>query len=259
MRGTRRLTDYRVLTFDCYGTLIDWEAGIWEALQPVLRRNPGAAVSRGAALAGFSRFEGEHERRTPGLRYPELLARVHRDLAESLGLAADPALDAAFGASVPDWPAFPDSAPALAALKRRFRLVILSNVHREGIAASARRLGVAFDATYTAEDIGSYKPADANFEYLLAHLKSDFGLEREDILHTAQSLHHDHVPANRFGLASAWIDRQRLSARGDRTGDGSDNWGATARVATMPRLDFTFFTLGELADAVAAEESAPRA
>ena len=240
-----RLTDYRVLTFDCYGTLIDWEAGIWGAFQPLIVANGAIGVPPGDALRAFARFEGEHERRTPGLRYPDLLARVHRDVAASLGLRTDPALDAAFGESVPDWPAFADSAAALAVLKRHFRLVILSNVHRDGIAASARKLGVEFDDFYTAEDIGSYKPSDANFEYLLAHLKSDFGLDRSDVLHTAQSLHHDHLPANRFGLASAWIDRQRLSEGG--------SWGATARVETMPKIDFTFFTLGEMADAVTAE------
>ena len=92
-------------------------------------------------------------------------------------------------------------------------------------------------------DIGSYKPADANFEYLLAHLGSDFGLDRSDVLHTAQSLHHDHVPANRFGLANAWIDRQRLSKGG--------SWGATDRVETMPTTDFVFFSMGEMAEAVA--------
>ena len=246
----RRLTDYRVLTFDCYGTLIDWEAGIWEALQPVVRYNGVVGLNRAEALRGFARFEGHHEHATPGLRYPDLLARVHRDLAGSFGLRTDPELDSTFGASVARWPAFPDSAAALAVLQRHFRLVILSNVHREGIAASARKLGVEFDACYTAEDIGSYKPSDTNFEYLLARLKSDFGLERWDVLHTAQSLHHDHLPANRFGLSSAWIDRQRLSEGGD--------WGATARVETMPKLDFTFFTLGEMADAVAAEEQQPR-
>ena len=245
----RRLTDYRVLTFDCYGTLIDWEAGIWEALQPVVRYNGVVGLDRAEALRGFARFEGHHEHAAPGLRYPDLLARVHRDLAGSFGLRTDPELDSTFGASVPRWPAFPDSAAALAVLQRHFRLVILSNVHREGIAASARKLGVEFDACYTAEDIGSYKPSDTNFEYLLAHLKSDFGLERWDVLHTAQSLHHDHLPANRFGLSSAWIDRQRLSEGGD--------WGATARVETMPKLDFTFFTLGEMADAVTAEQRQP--
>ena len=240
----KRLTDYRVLTFDCYGTLIDWEAGIWRALQPLLVENGAIGIPPRDALRAFARFEGERERAAPGLRYPDLLARVHGDIAASLGLRTDPALDAAFGASVPDWPAFADSAAALAVLKRHFRLVVLSNVHRAGIAASARKLGVEFDACYTAEDIGSYKPADANFEYLLAHLKSDFGLDRPDVLHTAQSLHHDHVPANRFGLASAWIDRQRLSEGG--------SWGATARVGTMPKMDFIFFTLGEMAAAVTA-------
>ena len=239
-----RLTDYRVLTFDCYGTLIDWEGGIWDALQPLIMRNRGSDATRDAGLRAFAQGESRQEQATPGLRYPELLARVHRRIAESLGLQTDDELDAAFGASVPHWPAFPDTADALRILKRHYKLVILSNVHRGGIAASNRKLGVELDAIYTAEDIGSYKPSDANFEYLLAHLKSDLGLERSDVLHTAQSLHHDHGPANRFGLANAWIDRQRLS-------DGG-SWGATERVETMPSTDFVFFSMGEMAAAVAA-------
>ena len=239
-----RLTDYRVLTFDCYGTLIDWEGGIWDALQPLIMRNRGSDATRDAGLRAFAQGESRQEQATPGLRYPELLARVHRRIAESLGLQTDDELDAAFGASVPHWPAFPDTADALRILKRHYKLVILSNVHRGGIAASNRKLGVELDAFYTAEDIGSYKPSDANFEYLLAHLKSDLGLERSDVLHTAQSLHHDHGPANRFGLANAWIDRQRLS-------DGG-SWGATERVETMPSTDFVFFSMGEMAAAVAA-------
>ena len=239
-----RLTDYRVLTFDCYGTLIDWEGGIWDALQPLIMRNRGAGATRDAGLRAFAQGESRQEQATPGLRYPELLARVHRHIAESLGLQTDDELDAAFGASVPHWPAFPDTADALRILKRHYKLVILSNVHRDGIAASNRKLGVEFDAVYTAEDIGSYKPSDANFEYLVAHLQSDLGLERSDVLHTAQSLHHDHGPANRFGLANAWIDRQRLS-------DGG-SWGATERVEKMPSTDFVFFSMGEMAAAVAA-------
>ncbi len=239
-----RLTDYRVLTFDCYGTLIDWEGGIWDALQPLIMRNRGASATRDAGLRAFAQGESRQEQATPGLRYPELLARVHRRIAESLGLQTDDELDAAFGASVPHWPAFPDTADALRILKRHYKLVILSNVHRDGIAASNRKLGVELDAVYTAEDIGSYKPSDANFEYMLAHLKSDLGLERSEVLHTAQSLHHDHGPANRFGLANAWIDRQRLSEGG--------SWGATERVETMPPTDFVFFSMGEMAAAVAA-------
>ena len=245
-----RLTDYRALTFDCYGTLIDWERGIWDALQPLIMRNAGAGVSRAAdvtreaGLLAFARCESRQEQATPDLRYPKLLAHVHRGIAETLELETSADLDQAFGASVPHWPAFPDTADALRVLKRHYKLVILSNVHRDGIAASNRKLGVEFDAIYTAEDIGSYKPADANFEYLLAHLKSDLGLDRSDVLHTAQSLHHDHAPAKRFGLANAWIDRQRLSEGG--------SWGATERVENMPSTDFVFFSMGEMAEAVSA-------
>ena len=239
-----RLTDYRVLTFDCYGTLIDWEGGIWDALQPLIMHG-GSDVTRDAALLAFAKFETLHERDHPDLRYPDLLARVHRSIAESLGIETSDALDEAFGASVPLWPAFADTADALRILKRHFKLVILSNVHRDGFAASNRKLGVEFDAIYTAEDIGSYKPADANFEYMLAHLKSDFGLDKSDILHTAQSLHHDHTPARRFGLANAWIDRQRLSQGG--------SWGATEEVDAMPETDFVFFSMAEIAEAIRAE------
>ena len=240
----RRLTDFSVLTFDCYGTLIDWERGIWDALQPLIMHNRGCAIRRDRALHAFARCENAQEQTTPGLRYPELLARVHGSIAEHLGLRTDNELDAAFGGSVPHWPAFPDTADALRILKQHFRLVILSNVHREGIAASIRKLDVEFDAVYTAEDIGSYKPADANFEYMLSHLKSDLGMEPSDVLHTAQSLHHDHVPARKFGLANAWIDRQRLSEGG--------NWGATERVETMPETDYVFLSLAEMAEAVEA-------
>ena len=142
---------------------------------------------------------------------------------------------------MPEWPAFPDTADALRALKEHYRLVILSNVHREGIAGSNRKLGVEFDAIYTADAIGAYKPADRNFVYLLDHLKSELEMNRSDVLHTAQSLYHDHAPANRFRLANAWIDRQRLS--------GGGGWGATERVETMPTTDFVFYSLGKMAEA----------
>ena len=239
-----RLTDYRVLTFDCYGTLIDWECGIWDALQPLIMRNSGVGneVTRDSGLRAFAQCESRQEQATPGLRYPDLLTRVHRSIAESLGLESSTDLDEAFGASVPHWPAFPDTADALRILKRHYKLVILSNVHRDGIVASIRKLGVEFDGIYTAEDIGSYKPSDANFEYLLTHLQLELGLGQSDVLHTAQSLHHDHVPAKRFGLANAWIDRQRLSEGG--------SWGATERVEEVPATDFIFFSLGEMAEAV---------
>ncbi len=238
----KSLTDFTVLTFDCYGTLIDWEAGIWDALQPLLMENGCEAVTRRQALEAFGAEENDQEARTPSMPYPEVLARVHRALAKRIGLLTRDELDSTFAASLPHWPAFADTAGALRALKRRYRLGILSNVHREGFAASNRKLGVRFDAIYTAEEIGSYKPSPRNFEFLLERLKTDHGVSPHQILHTAQSLFHDHVPARVFGLANCWIDRQGLSRGGE--------WGATAKVRERPDVDFLFPSLGEMADAI---------
>jgi 2-haloalkanoic acid dehalogenase type II len=236
----RTLDRFTTLTFDCYGTLIDWETGIWDALQPLLMANR-ADVVRATALEAFGRAESAIETSEPRMPYPEVLTASHRALAKELGLKTTPDLDADFGRSLPHWPAFADTAGALRKLKRRYRLVILSNVHRAGFAASNRKLGVEFDAIYTAEDIGSYKPDARNFAYLLEHLKADLGTRPEDILHTAQSLFHDHAPARAAGLANAWIDRQGLST--------GDNWGATARLAERPHCDFVFPDLKSLAAA----------
>ncbi|HJO68536.1 MAG TPA: haloacid dehalogenase type II [Rhodospirillales bacterium] len=239
---TKRLGEFKALTFDCYGTLIDWESGIWNALRPLLQANGCDALSRARALESFAESESRQQAETPEMLYGVLLSRVHRAVAERHGLASSPELDAAFAGSIADWPAFPDTAAALRRLKRRFKLVILSNVDRDGFQASRTKLGVDFDAVYTAEDIGSYKPAAANFTYMLERVSADFGLGAEDILHTAQSLFHDHVPASRFGLASAWIDRQGLAKGG--------HWGATVRVPDRPEADFIFATLADMAEAV---------
>ncbi|MDP6707363.1 MAG: haloacid dehalogenase type II [Alphaproteobacteria bacterium] len=237
-----KLSDFKALTFDCYGTLIDWESGITAALGPLIERL-GRPVSGDEALAAFSAHESEEERRTPDAVYPDILARVHDAIARDWGLEPDPALATAFGASVPDWPAFPDSAAALGYLKQHYKLVILSNVHRAGFAASNKRLEVDFDAIYTAQDVGSYKPDPRNFEYLLAHLKQDLGIGRDEILHTAESLFHDHVPAKTFGLASAWIHR-----RAEKGG-----FGATQSVGETPEVDFYFTSMAAMAEAHRAE------
>ena len=244
----KAITDYKALTFDCYGTLIDWESGVWDALQPLLSKaseNAGAELpARSAALAAFGEEESRLQAEQPSLLYPHLLAEVHKRMAQRWGMDTRSELDSAFGQSIAAWPAFPDTAEALRALKRHYKLVILSNVNRAGFAASNRKLGVAFDAIYTAEDIGSYKPDRRNFTYMLEHLRQDLGLEPGDILHTAQSLFHDHLPASDFGLAKAWIDRQLLAKSGD--------WGATAQVMERPEVDFYFTTMGEMAMAVEA-------
>jgi 2-haloacid dehalogenase len=241
----RRLSNYTTLTFDCYGTLIDWETGIWDAYQALIMASGRDDITRNAALAAHAGLESAQQASMPGMLYPELLSRVHRDFASRYNMETTVEMDAAFGASLPHWPAFPDTADALRRLARHYKLVILSNVNRAGFAAANRKLGVAFDAIYTAEDIGSYKPDRRNFEHMLARLAADHQIAPGQILHTAQSLFHDHVPAGDFGLARAWIDRQGLSSGGA--------WGATAEVPERPEVDFLFPTMAAMADAVEAE------
>ncbi|MBC6439932.1 MAG: HAD-IA family hydrolase [Rhodospirillales bacterium] len=239
----RRLSDFTTLTFDCYGTLIDWESGIWDAMQPLIAASGRCDITRQDGLLAFAELESAQQAATPDMLYPELLRHVHRGLAKRFDLATTDDRDRVFGASVPHWPAFPDTADALRVLKRHFRLVILSNVHIDGFAASNRKLGVSFDAIVTAQDIGSYKPNPRNFEVMLERL-ANRGIGAGDILHTAQSLFHDHVPATGAGLARAWIDRRGLS-------DGGA-WGATAIVEERPEVDFLFPTMAAMAAAVVA-------
>jgi 2-haloalkanoic acid dehalogenase type II len=232
-----RLTDFNVLTFDCYGTLIDWETGILNALRPLLTRG-AAERSRDEILASFARHETAQEAETPDMIYSELLGQVHRRLAEEWGIAASEAAHRTFGGSVGSWPAFADSAASLAYLGQFYKLVILSNVDRKSFAQSRKRLGVAFDAVYTAEDIGSYKPDLRNFRSMIDALKRSGHAER-DILHIAQSLFHDHAPANTVGLRSAWIDRRNGAAGG----------GATPPPPANVHYDFRFASMAELVEA----------
>jgi 2-haloacid dehalogenase len=233
-----RLADFKVLTFDCYGTLIDWETGLFEGLRALVARSRGGK-SRDQALEEFGRHEFAQEQETPAMPYSHLLAVVYRRLAEAWGIVTTNEEAIVFGASVPSWPEFPDSVAALQYLKRYYKLVILSNVDRVSFRSSNARLEVDFDAIYTAQDIGSYKPSDRNFEYMLGKLKEDFGFDKPDILHVAQSLLHDHGPANRAGLASAWIDRRHAA----------EGWGATMPPTGTPRYDFRFESMAALADA----------
>lgn len=232
-----QLTDFKALTFDCYGTLIDWETGMVEGLKP-LTAKVGRALTRDQILEAHARHESAQQAQTPAKRYQDLLATVYRRLAEEWGVSVGWDECVAYGRSVRDWPAFPDSAEALRYLKQHYKLVILSNVDNESFAASNARLQVAFDAIYTAEDIGSYKPSDRNFDYMLAKLQT-LGIDKADILHTAESMFHDHGPANRHALASCWIYR-----RHDKEG-----FGATMNPGDMPRYDFRFNSMADLVTA----------
>ena len=224
--------DFKFLSFDCYGTLIDWESGIWNAFQPVILFNNRNDLTREKVLRNFALLESEQQKQTPSMLYSEILFNVHKKFTKENKLKSTDELDKNFGSSVPFWPAFADSADALRILKSKFKLVILSNVNVTGFTSSNRWLGVEFDEIYTAEHVGSYKPNPGNFEYMFDNLKKAHDAEKKDILHVAQSLFHDHVPAKEFGMNTVWIDRQNLSKGG--------NWGATKVVENQPKPDVIF-------------------
>ena len=239
--GLVRLTDFDALSFDCYGTLIDWEAGIaavlsrWAASR---RLDTGAE----ALLAAYSQQEAAAEAGHPDEPYPAILGRSMRGLGRELGAEVSEQDASALAGSVPDWPAFADSRDALRRLAERYQLIILSNVDRESFAASNRRLGVTFASVLTAQDIGSYKPSPRNFDALAAEARR-LGIGSGRLLHVAQSLFHDHVPARQAGLPTVWINR-----RHDRPG-----WGATPAPPARVVPDWEFPSMAALADAVSAE------
>lgn len=232
-----QLTDFKALTFDCYGTLIDWETGLLAALEPLAARAPSPRTG-GEILEAFAAHEYSQEHYTPTLRYSQLLAVVYKRLAENWGTPVAWDECVAFGQTVRAWLPFPDTVDALRYLKQHYRLYILSNVDNETFSFTARRLEVPFDGIMTAEDIGTYKPNLQNFTYMLERLESQ-GIRKNEILHVAQSLTHDHRAANELGIASCRIDRRH----------GRAGYGATRPPDRMPHLDFQFRSMAELADA----------
>lgn len=206
--------DTDVLTFDCYGTLVDWEQGLGDALEAILRPH-GVAAPRGHLLARFA----HHEHRAEAgeyVTYREILATVTDAIATDSGVVLSATERAHLADSLPEWPLFADTVPALERLEARYRLGVLSNVDDDLFAGTARHLGVDFGPVVTAQQVKSYKPARANFEALLARV----GVAPSRLLHVAQSLFHDIAPASAMGLRTVWVDR-RLGESGGAT-PGSD-------------------------------------
>jgi 2-haloacid dehalogenase len=226
---------FEALTFDCYGTLIDWETGILAALRPSLAAH-GVASSDDDLLEAFGRAEAAIEG-GPYRAYREVLAGCLEQIGRNHGVTIAEEEMQAFGGSVADWPAFPDSHAALARLQTRFRLGVITNCDDDLFAASNRRLGVEFDWVVTAQSIGGYKPDERNFEVAFARI----GLPRDRILHVAQSLFHDHVPAKRLGLSTVWINRRQ----------GLPGSGATPAAEAIP--DATFPDMASFAAAAVPE------
>ncbi len=224
------LAAFDAVTFDCYGTLIDWETGLLEALRPVLQAHR-AGLGDEELLERYARHEATLQA-GPYLSYAEVLSRSLRGLGEELDFEPSEAELAAFSGSVGDWPAFPDSAEALARLAERCRLGVITNCDDDLFALSNRRLGVEFDWVVTAQQARGYKPSVETFEYALARID----VPRERILHVAQSLYHDHVTAKAIGMTTVWIDRRH----------GREGSGATPAVEAAP--DITLPDLRSLAD-----------
>lgn len=252
-----KFSDVRLLSFDCYGTLIDWEFGITEVVRRLAQPH-GVHPTEQEVLSLFASHETHVQDANPTWTYPVILAETWRRMAESLGLpsrANQPEQcerDAhAFASSVPTWPAFPDSHQALIDLQSRCKLVILSNVDNASFAGSNARLGVTFDAILTAQDIGSYKPDVRNFHVLLERARA-MGVGPEQHLHVAQSLFHDHVPAQSVGLKTVWINRygaKRAAAVASGGTAKAHSAGATPAAAPV-NPNWEYPTLRAFADAL---------
>ncbi len=219
---------FDALTFDCYGTLIDWETGIVTGLRAALGPH-GVDAQDDDLLEAFATSEAKLES-GPYLPYRTILAMAARSVAKGLGAGLTDDEAAAFGGSVGAWPAFDDSTRSLKQLRRRFQLGVLTNCDDDLFAASNRRLGVDFDWVVTAQQVGSYKPNPHNFEALRERLHES-GIASARILHVAQSLFHDHAPAQRLGIHSVWIDR-----RHDRPGSGATPPSTARPDATFPSM-----------------------
>jgi len=215
------LDGFQALTFDCYGTLVDWEAGIVAALKPVVQAN-GTDLSDDEVLELYGEME---PRAQTGefLPYADVLRRVMDAVADRLGFELIAGERDALVDSIGDWPVFADTPAALRSLKKRYQLWVLSNIDDSLFARTSPRLGVELDGVITAEQLRSYKPAPAHFTKLLERT----GTNPHRVLHVAQSLYHDIAPASALGFATVWVNR-----RADRPGGG-----ATPASAARPDLE----------------------
>lgn len=227
---------FQALTFDCYGTLIDWESGLLAALRPLAARS-ALPPSDDTLLTTYAEHEGlaeAHVEGTPFRPYKEVQRLALAGVARELGFSITRGEEDALSSSIKDWPAFPDTAASMQKLKRRFKLCVCSNIDRDLFEGSRPKLGVDLDALVTAEDVRSYKPAPGHFERAPITL----GIDRSRILHVAQSLYHDIRPARELGYTTVWVNRQR------------GRWGATLPVdaGVKPHLEVPdLATLAELA------------
>lgn len=237
-----KIQNFKAISFDCYGTLIDWETGILAVLRPWIK-SQGKNIDDDKILEAYGHFESEEQAEVQSAPYPEILEGVHIALAREFKIKSSKQWREEFMACVGKWNAFDDTIAALKSLQKNYKLIILSNVDNASFAETNKRLNITFDAVYTAEDICTYKPQKNNFRYLLKHAKDDLGLDKKDILHTAQSLFHDHATAQAMGMKTCWIDR-----RGEGTSDATG--GATPALGKPIKPHWTFPNMANFAEAM---------
>ncbi|MGH8730061.1 MAG: haloacid dehalogenase type II [Burkholderiales bacterium] len=196
------LQRFGVLSFDCYGTLIDWESGILAALRAVLRAH-GVTLADAEILKLYAELEPQAQQ--PYQRYRDVLETVVAGFGEQLGFSPSAAEVACLHNSLPDWLPFPDTIDALTALAPRYRLAVISNTDDDLFAQTAKRLGVRFDWVITAEQARAYKPARAIFDKALRRI----GVPHDRMLHVGESTFHDIAPARAMGIATVWVNRSR--------------------------------------------------
>jgi len=240
-------SQFKLVTFDCYGTLIDWDSSIAELVRPWLAEMQ-SPVPSDLVVSTFALMQAKHQQTRPALLYPEVLRRVWRDIEEQFGWDADSGRAEAFARSVPRWHPFADTLDSLRHLGRHFALGILSNVDNASLAGTLQTLDVPFLFTVTAEDVGSYKPGQPHFDAAIREA-GRHGIAKHEILHVAQSKHHDITPGNGLGLTTVWVNRRH----------GRKGTGATLAATATPAL-----TVNSLAELVALHQqsqgaSRPRA
>jgi 2-haloacid dehalogenase len=220
---------FEYLSFDCYGTLIDWESGMLGYLRPLLQ-GKGCQVSDAQILNLYSEFE-PRQQQGPYRSYREILASIVHDFAGEFHIEVSTDEANGLADSIRRWEPFSDTVTALKRLKSRYKLAILSNIDDDLFAFTAPKLGVQLDCVVTAQQARSYKPSHRNFETLLDRLQT----EKSHLLHVAESLYHDVVPARSLGIAAVWVNRRQGKAA-----------AATKFVAAQPDLEVP--TVAALAD-----------
>jgi 2-haloacid dehalogenase len=224
------LTRFKVLTFDCYGTMIDWETGIFSALRPILAAH-GKKISDSVLLELYSELEASAEasaEKGEFLRYRDVLQSVVRGFGERLGFSPTDAEVRSLPQSLANWQPFPDTVEALRKLKSRYQLAVISNVDDDLFASTAPKLGVVFDHIITAQQAQCYKPCIRMFQLAEERIR----VSRERWLHVGQSIYHDVIPAQSLGIATVWVNRPS-----PRSGAGAATAAAGTPDLDVPDLD----------------------